>query len=261
MRKAQLCMLGILVEIDKICRRHNIPYWLDSGTLIGAVRHGGFIPWDDDVDICVLGKDYPRLREALLAELPERYQLSDLVSDKYFFETNARVKDTYSYCHFPLFVKQQSQGVWVDIILQVPAVPHRYKSFVEEIYGRAFREIHHLSVIQGKPRWRCIFNRFVAYCLYPFARFLTYLGDVWAQRHNEGVLMYTWGNYISSRRYIQDIFPLSEIQFEGHSFLAPHDTDTYLRRIYGDYMQVPDEAHRVTHMDVNSLRFSNTKIQ
>ena len=46
LRKAQLCMLNILVEIDKICRKHNIPYWLDSGTLLGAVRHGGFIPWD-----------------------------------------------------------------------------------------------------------------------------------------------------------------------------------------------------------------------
>ena len=54
LRKAQLRMLDILVEVDKVCKRHNIPYWVDYGTLLGAVRHGGFIPWDDDLDISMM---------------------------------------------------------------------------------------------------------------------------------------------------------------------------------------------------------------
>ena len=71
LRKAQMRMLEMLVEVDTICRKHNIPYWIDFGTLLGAVRHKGFIPWDDDMDISVYEKDYNRLREVLVKELPE----------------------------------------------------------------------------------------------------------------------------------------------------------------------------------------------
>ena len=61
LREAQLKMLGILEEIDKLCRAHNISYWIEGGTLLGALRHGGFIPWDDDVDISMLRSDYDRV--------------------------------------------------------------------------------------------------------------------------------------------------------------------------------------------------------
>ena len=77
LRMAQLRMLAILVEVDKICRKHNITYWLDYGTLLGAVRHKGFIPWDDDVDICVMRKDYDKLRKYLQQELPEQFVFTD----------------------------------------------------------------------------------------------------------------------------------------------------------------------------------------
>ena len=67
--------------------------------------------------------------------------------------------------------------------------------------------------------------------------------------------MHIWGEYPNSRRYMADIFPLKEATFEGKSFFVPHDTDAYLRKIYGDYMAIPDEAHRQVHMDTDSLRF------
>ena len=258
LRKAQLCMLNILIEIDKICRKHDIPYWLDSGTLLGAVRHGGFIPWDDDMDICVLQKDYPLLQKFLVEELPQRYQLSDTQNDPYAFGLTPRVKDTFTYCNYPLFEKQNSQGLWVDILLQIPAVPTWYKKRIEKIYARVFREIHHYAESQGKSRWVCMFKTTLAYLAYPLALLLTWFGDSWAKKHYHGELMHTWDVYHGSRRYEQEIFPLSEIDFEGKSFYVPHNVDAYLRRIYGDYMKIPDESHRQIHMDVNSLKFFNT---
>lgn len=63
LRRQQMRMLEILLHIDKICKENNIPYWLSSGTLLGAVRHEGFIPWDDDVDIEMMREDYLRFEK------------------------------------------------------------------------------------------------------------------------------------------------------------------------------------------------------
>ena len=65
LRALQIRMLEILICIDQICQEHDIPYWLGSGTLLGAVRHGGFIPWDDDIDIELLRADYLKLIKIL----------------------------------------------------------------------------------------------------------------------------------------------------------------------------------------------------
>ena len=69
LRACQLKQLSILEDIDRICKKHQIGYWLDGGTLLGAVRHGGFIPWDDDADISMLRSEYTRFREACEKDL------------------------------------------------------------------------------------------------------------------------------------------------------------------------------------------------
>jgi len=63
LREAQLIMLEILVEVDAICQKYNLRYWLDSGTLLGAVRHQGFIPWDDDIDLSMPVEDYLKFQQ------------------------------------------------------------------------------------------------------------------------------------------------------------------------------------------------------
>ena len=86
LRRQQMRMLDILLEVDRICRKHNITYWLSSGTLIGAVRHKGFIPWDDDLDIEMLLPDYERLMKILPQELPDTMALQTQDTDpNYFF--------------------------------------------------------------------------------------------------------------------------------------------------------------------------------
>ena len=110
LRKAQLRMLEILKAVDAICRKHQIDYWLDAGTLLGAVRHKGFIPWDDDIDIAIRREDYPRMREILQQELPENLVFVDWTTDKNFFDACGRVKMRSTHIEVPLYRYQKEQG-------------------------------------------------------------------------------------------------------------------------------------------------------
>ena len=94
LRQAQLKMLDILVEVDRICRRNNISYWLSSGTLIGAARHGGFIPWDDDIDIEMLLPDYKRFCSIAPRELPHYLKLQNSSTDPMFLLGFSKVRNT-----------------------------------------------------------------------------------------------------------------------------------------------------------------------
>ena len=117
LRKHQLRMLEILVVIDKICRKHQIPYWLSSGTLIGAVRHNGFIPWDDDLDIEMMRNDYLHLLEVLTKELPDWLALQTDETDPNYFFFYAKVRDRRSLLNegnnYDRMWKEK--GIYIDI--------------------------------------------------------------------------------------------------------------------------------------------------
>jgi len=115
-------LYDILCAIDDACKKENVPYMLDGGTLIGAVRHRGFIPWDDDVDICIWRKDYPALQDALKKHLPSHLQLitpADLSPN--FHDFVIRVQDTRYYWHHETeedrFYDNKQNHVCVDIFL------------------------------------------------------------------------------------------------------------------------------------------------
>lgn len=78
LRRLQLTILDILKDIDSICKENNIEYYIAYGTALGAVRHGGFIPWDDDIDICMTREAYDRFLEVMPNAMPEKYDLLDI---------------------------------------------------------------------------------------------------------------------------------------------------------------------------------------
>ena len=117
LRRQQMRMLEILVEVDRICKKHNIRYWLSSGTLIGALRHNGFIPWDDDLDIEMMRSDYLRLMQILPSELPDWLALQNDETDPNYFYFYAKVRDRRS-----KMLEQngydrlwKEQGIYIDI--------------------------------------------------------------------------------------------------------------------------------------------------
>ena len=239
LRKAQLRMLDILIEVDKILRKHNIDYWLDGGTLLGAVRHGGFIPWDDDLDISIRQSDYSRVREILKRELPGNLVFQDRSTDWNFPFLIAKVRDKNSYLFETNYTERvKDKGIYIDIIPMEEVIAPKFKERIDYVYRHSFWGIHNYSDIKEK------ILGYIAYLPIVFVvgicRLRTKLFHThkWADR-------YGW--LVSHQFEENDIFPVKEITFEGQSFYGPCNPDHFLKTIFGDYMQIPPEDKRMVH--------------
>ena len=249
LRRQQMRMMEILLEVDRICKKHDIPYWLSSGTLIGAMRHDGFIPWDDDLDIEMMRKDYLRLMEVLPKELPEWLALQNSDTDPNYFYFYAKVRDRRS-----RMLEQngydrlwQEQGIYIDIfpMEQHPIWLHK---LTEKTVGHMYK-IWRTSTDDKKAikSVRRIFD-FNNKWLFPCLRALLSIFNFHFSIITSGM-----GIPFHNPRYMEEIFPLTTHLFEGHQFPVPGNADAHLRRIYGDYMQLPNLEKLALH--VGKLEF------
>jgi len=245
LRAVQLKELAILKEIHKVCIKHQIEYWLDGGTILGALRHGGFIPWDDDIDIAMRKEDVPRFVEAATKDLPSWLYVQTPETDVSRLPM-IKIRDNNSFLVEPNddFFQSYPKGVYVDIF---PFEP--YPSVSRQFCKR---------VLKGYCTANGIMNAKHYYSLRSFAEFFWFGGKrlctrvAWAlacaiRPHHE-----YYGNSIETNGYgimhkQVDIFPVSTIQFEGETFMAPARPHDYTTNIYGDYMKLPPENQRVGH--------------
>ena len=240
LRKAQMRMLEILLVVDKIFRKHKIDYWLEGGTLLGAVRHGGFIPWDDDLDINVLWKDIPKIRKILLSELPRNMRYHDFTIDMNHHLIISKVRDRNSIFEDPGSKRMKERGIFIDLIPVEEVTPLRLKNIIDFVYIRCLRGMRHYS-----DRY---IEKFLGYFCYLPALVCIGACRLWTKIFPSHQWGHTYG-WLSYNHIAEDaIFPLGEITFEGHVFLAPHNPDAYLTALYGDYMQIPPEEKRATHL-------------
>ena len=249
LRRQQMRMLEILLEVDKICKKHNIRYWLSSGTLIGAMRHDGFIPWDDDLDIEMMRSDYLRLMKVLPAELPEWLALQNDETDPNYFYFYAKVRDRRS-----RMLEQngydrlwKEQGIYIDIF-PMERHPIWMHKLTEKTVGHMYK-IWRTSTDDEKAikSVRRIFNfnnRFFFPCLRAILSQFTF---------GSKVITSGMGIPFHNPRYVEEIFPLATHVFEGCQLPVPHNTDAHLRHIFGDYMQLPDLDKLTPH--VGKLEF------
>ena len=256
LRRQQIRMLEILLEVDRICKKYDIPYWLSSGTLIGAMRHDGFIPWDDDLDIEMMRKDYLRLMEVLPKELPEWLALQNSDTDPNYFYFYAKVRDRRS-----RMLEQngydrlwQEQGIYIDIF-PMEHHPIWLHKLTEKTVGHMYK-IWRTSTDDAKAikSVRRIFdfnNRF----LFPCFRAIVPLFTLHLSPFTSHLSLITSGMGIPfhNPRYKEEIFPLTTHLFEGHQLPIPGNADAHLRRIYGDYMQLPNLEKLALH--VGKLEF------
>lgn len=242
LRRQQMRMLEILLEVDKICKKHDIRYWLSSGTLIGALRHDGFIPWDDDLDIEMMRKDYLRLMKVLPKELPNWLALQNGETDPNYFFYYAKVRDRRSrmleQTNYDRVWKEQ--GIYIDIfpMEQHPIWLHR---LTEKTVGHMYK-VWRTSTDDQKAirKVRRIFdvnNRMLFPCLRALCRLFP-----------GKVITSGMGIPFHNPRYADEIFPLTTHTFEGHDFPVPGNADAHLRHLFGDYMQLPDLSKLSLHV-------------
>lgn len=243
LRRLQLRMLEILKEVDRICKKHDIPYWLSSGTLLGAIRHGGFIPWDDDLDIEMLRDDYIRLLNILPDELSDKYVLQTEDSDPNYVYLYAKIRDKNSFIKEKCQVNQslKHQGAFIDIFPLEPSSLNICKISAKLFNRFCFNQV----LCTGIRRWFYHLSRFILLNLvFPSFRSISKLKRDVHLYHTLGV------NFMAFRVY-EEIFPLKNAKFEDMEFPIPEDSDSYLKRLYGDYMIIP--KIKDVHMADNNI--------
>ncbi len=237
LREHQLRLLELLKDFDSICSKCGITWWIDSGTLLGAARHGGFIPWDDDVDVCILAKDLPKIKRLLSANCPYPLAFDSDHNGKTRLSPRFIDKSQFITRIDPQSGLPKKENLWIDTFVLRP-VNLIVKKIIDPVYGRCIRRIYG-GIQDGK--WK----KALAYMVYPLAWVATKAASALGRAFHAHNLLHDFGVPFYSVRRSEDIFPLGRIEFEGQFFPAPARTDKYLRRIYGDYMKLPDK--KVSH--------------
>ena len=270
LKKAQQASLEILLAVDRICRENGIRYLLDAGTLLGAVRHQGFIPWDDDIDIAMTRKDYEALKRLLRSGkklLPENMEL--ILPDEYrngraFYDFTPRIIYKNSRRHGDSREMDYYEGklnhLWVDIFIldNIPDSPllDRWVRFRQKvIYGLSMPKRWRLDLGKYSPSDRLKVSLLKGAGSFFSMRKLFSMQERLSRRYEK---RHTKNLYYSNYQpdFLQDTVKrewseeVTELPFEGHMLMAPAGYDQVLREIYGDYMQLPPEESRVpSHSD------------
>lgn len=246
----------ILCDLDAFCRKNDIKYSLTYGTLLGSIRHKGFIPWDDDIDVMMTRSNYNKFISLYSAS---NYKLKNYCCDKTCHHAFTQIYDTRTLYK----CSKCEMGVWIDVF-PVDGLPK------QELLSSFLKEFHYYqSAITRKRKIKYDIRSLVGVCncaksivaklLYPRSR-KSYLQKFDNLCNSHSVENSSLAGSISlySLYGKKEIMPSSTFQnyttaeFEGKTFMIITDYDTFLRSIYGDYMQFPPIEKRIGHHHINA---------
>lgn len=241
----------ILEYISEICDKNNLRYFLSYGTLIGAIRHKGFIPWDDDIDIAMPRKDYDQLLEILQAQTASKYKCLIPMKAGYYYEF-AKVIDTTTRVQEQTTISAEC-GVWVDIfpldgLNRSDKINHYTLLFLNRCRAASVNA-KFPNKMRGllKPLEFCFWKlcRLIGYK--PFLRTSLKLSQKYDFDSSEFVgfaSSYPAYNKYMERKWFEESV---NVPFENKRFKAPKEYHKYLSTQYGDYMKLPPEDRRISH--------------
>ena len=259
--------LEILDYVAKFCDEHEITYWLDFGTLIGAIRHKGYIPWDDDIDISMMRADYDKFIKLFCAEKTGKYEMHCMDNDKNheFLFGYVQNKETLIYEHLKLYEHlkpKPESGIKVDIFIYDNAPDDQAET--EKMFRKRdfYRRITELRTKKRKPQGN-IFRRICAYAVrllnkiifspFPVSYFVkkaTKIIRKYESVPTKRTACFTSWHSVAVDKHIFDSF--IDVEFKGRKYKAPIGYDELLRAHYGDYMQLPPVEERVPKHEITA---------
>lgn len=244
-------VLDIAKAFHKVCVDNYIPYYMLFGTMLGAVRHKGFIPWDDDMDFGVEYKYYQQLLKALKNELPERYRCLTRDDCQGAVGGYLKIEDTRTIVHEPSRInEEENSGLFIDVFIIYPC--HNDKSF----FSRSGM-IKLCTLIQAyrfyskrTPLWQNCISKVVKFFFFwlkkptminIFEKYFVPKEGCWRTTNSS---VYNFKDIIR-----KDVYGNPQlVPFEDTMFYGIEESDCYLKHIYGNYMQLPPKNKRQTHI-------------
>lgn len=256
MNKLQNCILEVFKEIDKICTQNDINYYAIGGTCIGAVRHKGFIPWDDDLDIAMPRKDYEKFLKIAPELLPSNLKIRGLYDSEHQEDMIVKVHDvtTTFIENFAIQFPDRYVGIWVDI-MPLDGLPNNI--LFRKIH---FRKIKLLNKLNAHRRMNVEIYHTSPKSIFVWKAIKTILDlfpyDYFTKKYEECLKQYSfddsvWSCYGWSGRCEQISFKAEGfrkavvMKFEDYHMRVPERYDEFLTTMFGDYMNLPSEEERI----------------
>jgi lipopolysaccharide cholinephosphotransferase len=264
-KKLQETEKEIYKDFQALCKKHNIPFFASGGTAIGAIRHQGFIPWDDDIDICLLREDYNKVIYYIRKELSDKYEVYDCKSKDGYVLVFSKIckkgtkiqEDTYADTNYttgvfvdlfaydrtsrnPKLRRKQIRDTWLWARLMVLSV-YKHPRFPDNLNGIKLKAAKGICILVHYGLKILHLNKNFFYKKYLKA----------ALRYKDSKEeLYTDFSYIAPEKLLcthKMIFPLKEVKFEDCTISILNNADKYLKSQFGDYLTLPPINQRKTH--------------
>jgi len=248
--------LGIMEYIHEVCQKIGVKYFLAYGSLIGAVRHQGFIPWDDDMDICMLREDYEKLQDYLIANPDKRYEVMSYKNNLNYVYPFMKVQDNHTYLLEEDVRIDSNMGIYVDIF---PVDGYEddveFKNKMTKLIKKRQLSCY---TFKGITNTKSVLNsllRYVSVIIFYFTNTNKYVAQIEELAKSRKVSDYEQVDYLIYKDMNKPVWRREWLEqvttgiFEGIEFTIPKNYHEILTSDYGDYMQLPPVEQRVSHHD------------
>lgn len=267
MTEKQQKLLGLFKEIDSICKRHGLRYVMAGGTLLGVVRNEGFLPWDDDMDICMPRDDWNKFVEICKTELPKNRVLSSVELDRSFTNSFPRYGDTTGCAiHKHQIISEDVAGEVIDVFTldPIPDDPEEHRKYC--VHMMIYSDLINMGAVFGN-RWDVPAGLYLKYLLmYLFLgkdRTLSRLERLMFSHKEEECSRYVmrWGGcpFLFDKDMM---FPVKYGKFQDMEVMVPNHTNAYLTWHYGDeWSYVPPHGEREAHETISLMEGSYRELR